>query len=209
MPPWVEWTAGQPMSVPSNTAIFHDGSAADTVYLLKSGKVLIFSSSIEGHEIGYSIIAPGELFGLAALAGSPIRENVSAIALTKCDLIAIDRSDFQNALHNHPELAPVIITTLVRRLQERTQQLAEVVLSGLSVRLAKWLLQSAIESSTAESGKLASFDYSQKLIGAMLGVSREAVNRKLRQWSNAGIIELDGKLIRIRNRDELQRLARE
>lgn len=199
--------AGTAFKVAANETIFPEGQRGEKIYLLKHGSVLICNISKEGREIGYSIIRPGELFGLAALARDPTPENLSAIAITECELIGIDKATVLAALQQDPELVSFIISTLVRRLQERTQQLADLALVGLSGRLAKWLLRLVQEAGIAKSGETMRIEHSQKLIGSLLGVGREAINRKLQQWNDEKIIALDAKYIRVLNLKKLENLC--
>jgi len=95
---------------------------------------------------------------------------------------------------------------LVDRLQERTQQLADLALLGLSPRLAKWLLELGAKSGAVEKANAMRVEFSQKVIATFLGVGREAINRKLREWEDDGIITLHSSDIRINDVKTLRRL---
>jgi CRP-like cAMP-binding protein len=50
---------------------------------------------------------------------------------------------------------------------------------------------------------------SQSDLGAMLGASRESVNRQLRSWVKAGLLSYEDRRITVRDIDDLNRIARQ
>jgi CRP/FNR family transcriptional regulator, cyclic AMP receptor protein len=197
---------GRAFTAAAHEPVFDVGSPGERIYALKLGRVLIYSITRLGREINYSIINPGEFFGFAALADKPRAEVVSAVALNDCEVIAIERDRLLETLRCDPVFMNSLFANLVDRLQERTQQLADLALLGLSPRLAKWLLELGAKSGAVEKANAMRVEFSQKVIATFLGVGREAINRKLREWEDDGIITLHSSDIRINDVKTLRRL---
>ncbi len=97
---------------------------------------------------------------------------------------------------------------LSQRLR-RTDELVEVALfERLESRLAKALVELASGGgAAAEAGPPLVLRVSQQEISSIVGASRENVNKQLRTWQRAGLLELGKRRIVIRNLDALEDLS--
>src|ERR1700724_257838 len=78
--------------------IFTQGNAADSVFYIQEGKVKLTVVSKVGKEATLGILSQGDFFGEGGLAGQPLRMG-SAIAMTDCELLQIDKKAMMLGLH--------------------------------------------------------------------------------------------------------------
>ena len=184
--------------------IFTKGEPGQSMFAVCSGTVKISVPSSEGKDAVFNFINEGGIFGeIALLDGHP--RTADAIAITKCQLMMIDRRDFLPMISSYPELATKIIDVLCTRLRHTSEQVEDIVFLDLPGRLAKALLRLAGGRETsAKSQKIA---ITQREIGQVIGMSRESTNKQLRDWQRRKWIRLERGGIVILQHVALQTLA--
>lgn len=181
--------------------IFRVASPGQSMMAVLAGTVRITAPSSDGKEIVLADLASGEVFGEMALLDGRER-SADAAALTNCDLLVLERRDMLAVLERHPAVAIKLLEVLCERLRRTDEQIGEIAFLGLPMRLAKALLRLA---GNAPRAKLA---LSQRELGAMIGGTRESVNRCLREWNRRGVIQLEEGWIIIRDAAALEELGR-
>jgi CRP/FNR family transcriptional regulator, cyclic AMP receptor protein len=172
-----------------------------------AGQVRISSPSPDGREIVLNMINAGEVFGEIALLDGKDR-TADAVAQTDCELLVIERRSFVPFLTSNPEVALRLLAVLCDRLRRTTEQVEDMLFRDLPSRLAKKLLNLAAASDerTAGGARIAT-RLSQREIGTMVGMSRESVNKQLRQWQLDGIVASEQGCILLIDERALQNLA--
>jgi CRP-like cAMP-binding protein len=78
--------------------IFVQGDLADAVFYIQKGKVRLSVLSKSGKEATIGILNEGNFFGEGCLTGQPLR-MCSAIAMTDCAVMRIDRKSMMEVIH--------------------------------------------------------------------------------------------------------------
>ncbi len=167
-------------------SLFMAGDEADGLHVVLSGLVRIWIADAEGHELTLALMEPGDPFGeIALLDGLPRSANATAIEPTECLLTPASALD--RALAGNPSLARHLIQLLCELLRRNTEAMSAFAFLDLDGRLAKKLHDLALAHAELE-GRSARFTrrFSQTDLGQMLGVTREAVNKRL------AVLVLDG-----------------
>lgn len=172
--------------------IFTKGEPGQSMFAVCGGTVKISVPSAEGKDAVFNFIDEGGIFGeIALLDGRP--RTADAIAITKCQLMMIDRRDFLPLLRSHPELAARIIEVLCTRLRHTSEQVEDIVFLDLPGRLAKALLHLAggrdASAKSQKSGQKIAI--TQREIGQVIGMSRESTNKQLRDWQRRKWIKVE------------------
>jgi CRP/FNR family cyclic AMP-dependent transcriptional regulator len=173
--------------IKSGTTIFSKDDPGTGLFAVSAGIVKIRVPSVDGREAVLNLVYEGEIFGeIALLDGQP--RTADAVAMTDCELIAVDRRDFLALVREDPRIAIGIIALLCARLRWAGQQFEEAVFLNLPGRLAKLLVRLAEKSKGSGLPKLA---ITQRELSLLTGTSRESVNKQLRAWARLKWVRLE------------------
>jgi len=184
--------------------IFLKGDEARGLFVVTRGRVRIVANSAEGKEVILRVLEPGEIFGeIAMLDGG--KRTADAVAEGDSELMYVGRADFLSFLEGNPKLCIEMLELVCGRLRSTSEQLEDFSFLDLRTRLAKRLLQLVDEhGETVAQGTHIAMALSQQTLAAMMGTSREAVNKQLRQWEGQGIIALGRNSITLVDREALE-----
>lgn len=175
--------------------IYLQDTAADRFYYLKSGRVRAYRSSAAGTERVLHIYQAGNLFGEASFFDGLPRVS-SAVAVTECQLIPIDRQMVREELSNSPELALALLNYLARTVRMLSAQVDTMAFLRGEQRVARYLLSLPRDGDgTVRCG--------QEEIAAAVSVSRVTVNRILRQFAREGLVETGYGVVKLRKPEQL------
>jgi CRP/FNR family transcriptional regulator, cyclic AMP receptor protein len=168
--------------------ICRQGDPATTVILVLEGYLKLSVSLPDGAEVFLDIAAPGECAGeMAAL--DRLTHDADFTALSPCRLLIIDGRQFWRAFEGRPEASMAIVRLAADRLRRTTAQVVGLGGQTAAARLAKVLLRLASLASPVP------LQLSQGELGVMIGASREVVNKQLRDWRDAGWIQMTGGIV--------------
>lgn len=178
------------------TTILRKGEAATGMIVLLQGRVRISLLSEEGKELTLRILGPGEVLGEISLLDGQTR-SADVTALEDCVLLTVERTHFLSMLRGSTDLCMRLMTSLCERVRRTSLSLEEAVLLDLPARLWLHLRRMAAEHGVpTPRGTLIAVRLSQGEIAALVGVSREAVNRQLKSWESEGwIASENGRLV--------------
>jgi CRP-like cAMP-binding protein len=95
-------------------------------------------------------------------------------------------------------------------LRATSAQVEDFFFLDLRSRLAKRLLAAADHAANnGAGGDPGTVRLSQHMLASMIGTSREAVNKQLRAWEEAGLIALKRGAVKIINRQRLEEIVAE
>jgi CRP-like cAMP-binding protein len=97
-----------------------------------------------------------------------------------------------------PQISLRLIEVLCDRLRWTSDIIEDTVFRDVRSRLAKRLL-GLMESygEVGEGGTRINLKMSQESLGAMLGATRESINKELRRWQSAGVLQQEGGFITV------------
>ena len=195
-------------SLAARRELFHKGDAGTEVYVVTRGSLKALTTSEEGDDVVFSILGPGELFGEIAFLGNTLR-TATVMALTDCELLAIDRRDFMAFLKSHPEAAIKLLSVLAKRLERVSELVEDTIFLNLPVRLAKKLVHyAAIYGEKSEAGEVrVGLKLSQEEWGDLVGATRESINKQMRAWTEEGLISTEHGYVGILRPEALEQLA--
>ena len=162
-----------------NEVIFHQGDPGDSLHVVASGAVKILLPSAEGEEAIIATLRPGDFFGELALLDGATR-SATATALEPSETLTLPRPVLMDLLGTVPGLGDALLVGLARELSRLTSQVEELHFLDLAGRLAMRLTRLAQESQPDASGKISlNWPYTQSDLAAMIGGTRQSVNRLL------------------------------
>ena len=199
---------GRATRYPRGTMICESGAPGSTMILITKGRVEISQSSLGGRRSILTHLGPGDILGeLAALDGGP--RSTDAVAVTAVQGRGLARPQVLALLRESPDAALDVITMLCGRLRDTSGMYTAHMLADGQARLAHLLLQLARKWGAEMPGggyRLAE-RFSQSELGDLVGLTRESVNRQVRDWEQAGVIEREGQGLVLRDPSALAQVA--
>jgi CRP/FNR family transcriptional regulator, cyclic AMP receptor protein len=188
--------------------IFLMGAEPHCMVVILSGHVEISVSAGDGNEVVLAILGPGQLFGEISLLHGGVR-TADARAMTECSLAILYRRDVLSFFDEHPIACANIVSMLCERLRRLDQQITEVAMVALPVRLAKALLRmTPPEQDFGSRQACPPLRLTQRQFGQFIGATRESVNKHFGVWQRRGVIRITKGMIEIEDRACLEDLAR-
>lgn len=191
-----------------NETIFHQGDRGDSLYVLQSGAVKIVLPDPLGEE--GAIIATlhaGDFFGeLALLDGE--EHSATAIALEATEALVLRRDAFERLVEEDPNLRRALFAGLVGELRRLTHHVGELHFLNLPGRLARRIVRMAREADADAHGEIhLSWPFSQSELAAMIGGTRQTVNRLLSDFTAEGLIRIEKDWLVVPDLARLERAA--
>lgn len=185
--------------------LFFQDEPSETLYLLRSGSVKVYTVDADGEEQVLGFYLPGDVFGLDALrAGRHLGGAVALETVNVCEL------PFQQ-LAQLGDLAAVLQRRMFSSEIGRDYGLLQLLgKKSAEQRLGGFLLQ--LSERYAERGYSAReflLTMSRQDIGDHLGLALETVSRVLTRLQRRGVIAIDRRRVRIRDTAALAVLAGE
>ncbi len=185
------------------STIFSQGDEGNGFYIVANGKVKIFKISSEGKEQILHIFGSGEPFGeVPVFSGQSFPANAEAIAKTR--LLFFPRAAFVGLISGNPSLALNMLAVLSMRLREFAARIESLSLKEVPARLAGYLIILAQEQGTPDAVIL---NISKGQLASLLGTIPETLSRIFAKMTDQGIIEVNGRNIRLLNHTELDEVA--
>lgn len=184
-------------SFPRGSLIMREGSAGDDVMLVLSGRVKVIASGADEREVALALRGPGELVGeMSALAHS--RRTATAVAADDdVELGIVSGPQFQQYLHDHPDVAAVVIRSLVRRLTEATRSLVDLATQDSVGRVARRLHELAADHGSGKLTGPLEIELTQDELAGWTGTTRETVSRALRLMRQLGWVATGHRTITV------------
>jgi CRP/FNR family transcriptional regulator len=183
--------------------IFSEGDDGNGFYVVVSGRVKIFKLSPEGKEQILHIFGPGDPFGeVAVFAGQHFPANAEAMESSR--IFFFPRESFSDLIKNNPSLALNMLAILSKRLRRFANLIDDLSLKEVPGRLAAHLLYL---SGQAEGTEQLELNITKTQLASLLGTIPETLSRILGKMLKQGLIESDGRRIKILDREALEELA--
>ncbi len=177
--------------------IFREGEPGNEMFIIIEGKVKI-TKNVGNLEKTLMILGKGDFFGEMAIVDEKPR-SASAIALTTCKLIALDKNTFKNIILNNPNFAYKVILKMSERLREADKQIEELLKYDKRTRIIKSISEAFEQKEYSKLSDLV------KDVSNLVGVSESEVLSVIRELVNSSVIDLKAGKITI-NKEELKRI---
>lgn len=187
--------SGRPIDLARGAVLAQAGDPGDAMFVILEGEIEVRTLSPEGREVRLVALGPGAVAGeMAVLDGGG--RSADMIASRRSRLWRITRQALLDLLREEPDLALALMRELSARLRRTNADLENRATQDLGGRLARLL--------AAEQGARGMIALNQGELARRIGASREKVNRKLRQWAEAGWVELTPSGVRILSAEGLR-----
>jgi len=178
------------LSIPRRQGIFNQGDLADAVFYIQKGKIKLSVVSNAGKEATIGILGEGNFFGEGALAGQALRMG-SAVAMTECSLLRIEKKAMMSALHRGHAFSDMFVAYLLARNIRYEEDLVDQLFNSSEKRLARMLLMLAHFGKEGVPQAVIP-RISQETLAEMVGTTRSRVSFFMNRFRKLGFIHYAG-----------------
>lgn len=188
---------------PEGINIFFEGDQGDKVYFIRSGRIKVVKSSINGDEQILDLLKPGDVFGEVVLFGID-KYPATAITMEEVEVDFLSRTSFKNYFNENPGIAWGMLKVMARKLFKAQQKIENLGLRDTKGRVATMLIEMINQFSI--SNKKIALDINRQEMANYIGTTRETVSRTLSEFKKKDFIELERNSLYIKNLDGLKDL---
>ena len=168
------------------TVLIEEGDKGESVFVINSGRVKVFSVDAQAREITYAVLGAGDYFGEMSLDGGPRSASVITMEAVECSVLTHDQ--VRAFMAEHPEFAFELLSTVIRRAREATRTARGFALEGAYTRLVAFLENAGKRQ---PDGRLILEEIlTQQEIASRIGCGREMVSRMLKDLAAGGYVTL-------------------
>jgi CRP-like cAMP-binding protein len=178
---------------PKDTMIFSEGQPGEELYIIQKGSVKI-TKIVDNNEVLLAVLKQGDIFGEMALLEAKPR-SASAVAYEECQLLAVNKENFQRMVSTQPQIVTRLTQLLAERIWFIYKQLANTLISDPLGRMYDALLIQ-LEKNRVPLGVMPyTFDFGPKELINMVGLPTADGNLVLRKLlENQKIRVVDNKM---------------
>jgi CRP/FNR family cyclic AMP-dependent transcriptional regulator len=184
-------STGSVKRYPANAVLINEGDAADSLFIILSGRVKVYAGNLAGKEVIINHHGPGEYVGELALDGGVRSASVMTLEPTTCAVVT--GANLREFIAAHPDFALHLIRSLTLRLRGLTESVKSLALEDVYGRVVG-LLQ---KLSLPEGGRRAVPQrLTQQDIAEHVGASREMVSRIFKELTAGGYVKIEsGRIV--------------
>jgi CRP/FNR family cyclic AMP-dependent transcriptional regulator len=190
---------GAQRSYPKETVILSENELGSDLYIIIEGKVKISRRSSDSKEVILSILGDSDFFGEMSVIDG-LSRSANVVAMEDAVILIIQRSEFLELLHIHPEVGIALLQELTQRLRAADIKIKSLSLKDSDGKVATVILQLAEDMGMIKNGvvEIEKLPFQHDLAN-MAGTSRETISRTLSSFEKKGLIEHEGSRLRILN----------
>jgi CRP-like cAMP-binding protein len=189
--------------VPRGEVVFNRGDPCNGFHLVVYGQVKLAFVSSQGSEKIVEVIGPGYSFG-EALMFMDKPYIVMAQTLADSMLVHVSKRVIFEELERDPALARKMLAGLSWRLHSLISDLESFSLQSATERVIGYLLRQEEQDRSGMNGHVLTLTAPKGVVASRLSVTPEHFSRILHDLADRGLIEVDGRAIRIADADKLR-----
>lgn len=174
-------------------AFFTQGDPADCVFYLQSGRAKLTVMSKTGKEATIALLAAGDFVGEETMAGTPALRMATALAISHCTALKIERSEMVRVMHEEHAFSDLFLKFLLARSMRTQADLVDQLFNSSERRLARTLLLMADYGGPGEPETLIPA-VTQETLAEMIGTTRSRVSFFMNRFRKLGYIEYKGRI---------------
>jgi CRP-like cAMP-binding protein len=174
-------------------AFFSQGSVADSIFYLQTGRAKLTVVSHDGKEATIALLPAGEFVGEESMASMGALHMATASAITACTALEIARDEMIRMMHEEHSLSEMYLKFLLVRSMRTQADLVDQLFNSSERRLARILL---ILAEFGEPGKPEHLvpPITQETLAEMIGTTRSRVSFFMNRFRRLGLIEYNGRI---------------
>lgn len=186
--------------------IFKEGFKPSGLLSLAKGKVKIFKEGVGGREQIIRLAKSNDFIGFRALFADDYY-NASAVAIENSSICIVERKLLLELIKNNTDLALKIIKQIAKDLGESERRIISLTQKHLRGRLAESLIVLAETYGLDKDKKTIRVKLAREDLANLSNMTASNAIKTLYGFVDEGVIELEGKAIKIIDMPELEKIS--
>ncbi|WP_054950098.1 Crp/Fnr family transcriptional regulator [Numidum massiliense] len=181
------------------TYLFREGTVADELYVIASGKVEISKLTSDGRKLSLRICDKNEICGeLTLYTQAPITYLFNALVMEDAKVYAVKNHVLEKEIFHNSELGLEFIKWMSDHVRKTMTKFRDLVLHGRKGALYSTLIRMTNSFGVpAADGILIDLSLTNQELANFCGISRESTNRILNELKDKNVISINKKKITI------------
>lgn len=177
---------------PDGFVIYQRGTAADGLFVVLEGRVVLRSRVRAGRGFIPSIATPFETFGAEGLSAIP-RYSTEARASEGTTTLFLSGSRYRSLLREQPQHATALVAQVLAERSALLEKLRELTTMSVEQRLLIALARmSALDNIARDNGGVVILTSQYRLLCELVGATRESVSLVVGRFVGEGLLERKG-----------------
>ena len=179
--------------------IFREGDRSNSIYLILKGVVKCHKMDEDGKELITALNKADEFLGFASFEDNTLQQE-TATAVEDTEVVGIAKSELKEILQTNQNVSIELVELLTENISEIKEQLLQMAYSSVRKKTAQTLLQFSEILNKDPKGPIR---ISRSDLANVAGIATESLIRTLSGFKREGLIDIEGRNIRIVNQDAL------
>lgn len=191
---------GEPFEFAIGETIYKEGQNSNYIFLVSKGVVKCYKLDEQGKELTTALYKEDDLFGYTSfIQNVPYRETATAIKSTK--LLGISKDQLKHLLDDNHNITLELMQLLTNDLLDIKDQLLQMAYSSVNKKTATAILKFAEKMNRKPEDPI---KISRSDLASVAGIATETFIRAMSSFKKEGLIEIEGRNIKILNLQKLQ-----
>ena len=191
---------GTVFSFQGEEKVYEEGDNSNYIYLVTKGGVKCSKLNEQGKVLTTSLYKEDDLFGYTSFSQNiPYQET--AVAMEVTELVGIHKSELISVLHKNHKVVLDLVDLLADNLKDIKEQLLDMAYNSVHKKTAATLLKFAerMNRNPDDIIRIARHD-----LASVAGIATETLIRSISKLKKNGIIEIEGRNIKIVDMEALK-----
>lgn len=185
-----------------NEVIYNEGNNSNFIYLIVKGVIKCHKLDDQGKELTTALYKEDDLFGYTSFTQNiPYQET--ATVLKDVVIVGISKSELKEVLNNNHKLTLELIQLLTDDLKDVKDQLLQMAYGTVHEKTASTIIKFAEKLNRKPDEPIR---ISRNDLASVAGIATETLIRTMSNFKKQGLIEMDGRNIKILDLQKLQRI---
>lgn len=193
----LDWIERREITVAAGKHLMDEGAANDRLFVVQQGWLHASSKLKTGGRQIYRFHYPGDLMGTSSIAWASA--SVTLTAVSDCIVSEVSKANLGRIFGGQPRLAALLYAMAAAENVAMNDRLASIGRMNATERLATLFLDMLARLRVTAGGVVTSFDMplTQQDLGDAVALTKVHVSRTLGDMERAGMIERQGKRLRV------------
>jgi DNA-binding response OmpR family regulator len=183
--------------------IYKEGNNSNYIYLISSGLIKCHKLDEQGKQLTTALYKEDDLFGYTSFTQN-LAYQESATAIQESELVGLSKKALANVLNKNHKVTLELIALLTKDLAVVKDQLLQMAYSSVSKKTANTILKFAEKLNQKPEDQI---KISRSDLASVAGIATETLIRTMSSFKKQGLIEIEGRTIRILNLEKLREIC--